>query len=92
MGRVGKGILDLLRMGMPEGVTYSNLPIVELAGEGRVLIEHHQGVVAYSLEEIRIRVSYGSVLISGNGLKISEMRRMQLIVVGKIDKIILERR
>ena len=88
----GKYFLSRLALGDDNASTVTCEPLVEIVGKKRVLIEHHQGVVAYSLEEIRIRVSYGSVLISGNGLKMSEMRRMQLIVVGKIDKIILERR
>ena len=67
-------------------------PLVELAGENRVLIEHHQGVVQYSLEKICVRVRYGIVAISGCGLKLRHMSRTQLVVAGRIDCVALERR
>ena len=81
------------RFGFEEigGEANPQLPIVEVAGEGRVLVEHHRGVIAYTREEVRIRVNYGSVLVTGMELELRKMHRMQLIVAGKIDKIILER-
>ena len=35
----------------------SVLPIVELVGKSRLLIENHQGVLSYSTKEIRIKVT-----------------------------------
>lgn len=67
-------------------------PIVELAGAGRVLIENHRGVTQYSGESICIRVSYGHVNVSGQGLVLSRMTREQLIISGSIDEIRIIRR
>lgn len=67
-------------------------PIVELAGAGRVLIENHRGVTQYSGESICIRVSYGYVHVSGQGLVLSRMTREQLIISGRIDEIRIIRR
>ena len=67
-------------------------PLVELAGDGRVLIEHHQGVVQYSREKICVKVRYGIVAISGCGLELRHMNRAQLSISGRIDCVALERR
>lgn len=67
-------------------------PLVELAGDRRVLIEHHQGVVQYSREKICVKVRYGTVAICGCGLELRHMSRAQLAVAGRIDSITLNRR
>lgn len=67
-------------------------PIVELAGDRRVLIENHFGVKAYSRERILVSVKYGSVCISGCGLEMMRMTKEQLVICGKIDSILLQRR
>lgn len=67
-------------------------PVVELAGDSRVLIEHHQGVVAYSREKICVKVRYGTVAICGQCLDLRHMSRAQLAVAGRIDSITLIRR
>ncbi len=64
-------------------------PIVEIVGQSRVLIENHQGVLAYSLEEIEIKVSYGKIIITGNDLKLMQMSCDQLVVKGRIDSLAL---
>lgn len=63
----------------------SNLPIVELAGQSRVLIENHQGVLGYSLEEIRVKVSYGCICVTGRNLRLMQMSKEQLVICGRVD-------
>lgn len=67
-------------------------PIVEIAGDRRVLIECHRGVLAYSREEIRVSVGYGSLRVSGCGLEMVHMTREKLIISGRIDSVQLQRR
>lgn len=67
-------------------------PLVELAGDRRVLVEHHSGVIQYSREKICVKVRYGVVAITGCGLELNRMTRGQLIVAGRIDGITLLRR
>ena len=67
-------------------------PIIELAGDRRVLIENHCGVKAYSREKILVRVQYGYVCVCGCGLELRRMTREQLVIRGKIDGITLHRR
>lgn len=68
-----------------------HLPLVEIAGDRRVLIENHQGVIAYATEQICVKVKYGSVCICGSGLELARMSKGQLIVSGTIGKIELLR-
>lgn len=63
----------------------SVLPIVELVGQGRLLIENHQGVMSYAPKEIKIKVSYGCVIVAGSDLQLMEMSRVKLAICGKID-------
>lgn len=67
-------------------------PIVEIAGDHRVLIENHFGVRGYSSEQIVVKVKYGCVRICGHCLELVKMTREQLVVRGKIDAVALQRR
>lgn len=70
----------------------SKLPLVEIAGDKRILVENHLGVVGYSTEEIQIKVSYGVLCITGCGLKFTQIQREQLVINGRIDTVMLLRR
>lgn len=63
------------------------LPLVELVGENRVLVENHQGVIQYGCEEICLKVSYGHISICGHHLELARMSKEQLIVTGVIDSV-----
>lgn len=67
-------------------------PVVEIAGTDRVLIERHGGVTEYGSSQIRVKVRYGSVCVTGSGLQLKRMTREQLIICGCIDCVRLERR
>lgn len=67
-------------------------PIIELAGERRVLIENHLGVKAYSRESILVKVKFGCICVCGSGLELTRMTREQLLIRGKIDSVALQRR
>ena len=68
------------------------VPIVEIAGESRVLIERHDGMTEYSRERICVKVRYGIVCVCGCGLELTRMSREQLIISGKIDGVMIQRR
>ena len=67
-------------------------PLVELAGDRRVLIEHHLGVVQYGRECICVKVNYGVICVEGCGLELARMSREQLIIRGRIHRISVNRR
>jgi sporulation protein YqfC len=68
------------------------IPLVEISGENRVLIEHHQGVVGYGKDKICVRVKYGQVIIEGRCLEIVRMRVNQLVISGSICSVTLARK
>lgn len=70
---------------------YPGLPLVEIAGDSRVLIEQHSGVTEYSMEKIRIKVKFGQICVCGSNLVLTRMIKGQLIVTGKIDSVHLDR-
>ncbi len=68
------------------------LPLVEIAGETRVLIECHEGVTQYCPTQICVRVSYGQVCVCGCGLELAVMTKERLVIAGRIDAVQLVRR
>ena len=72
--------------------TLPSQPIVEIAGEHRVLIENHQGVAAYGREKILVKVKFGTVCVCGCNLEMMHMTKEQLVVYGRIDSVGLQRR
>ena len=66
--------------------------LVEIAGERRVLIERHCGVIEYGRQQICVKVKFGVVCITGQGLELTRMTKEQLIISGCISCVKLERR
>lgn len=64
--------------------------LVELYGNGRVLIEEHRGILAYGDEEIRVGTTYGMAVIEGLELRLCCMSRSQLVVCGRIGCVRME--
>ena len=71
--------------------TVPRLPIVEIAGESRVLIENHRGVTQYSRESICVKVKFGQVCVNGFALELARMTKGQLVITGRIDSVSLFR-
>ena len=67
------------------------LPLVEIAGDCRVLIEHHCGVVKYDRQKICIQVKNGLVEVYGCDLLLSQMTKTQLVITGKISNVAIVR-
>ena len=76
---------DLIEESLP------GIPLVEIAGEGRVLVECHDGLVEYEKEQISVKVHYGLVCISGSGLELTKMTKDKIVVSGRIDGVTLRR-
>lgn len=75
-----------------QGEPLPGIPIVEITGQNRVLIECHRGVTQYSPESIGVKVSYGEVFVCGCGLKLCVMSKERLVISGRIAQIRLDRR
>ena len=72
--------------------TLPDQPIIEIAGDRRVLIENHHGVAIYGREQILVNVKYGAVCVCGCNLEMIHMTKDQLVIYGRIDSIRLQRR
>ena len=92
MARSGDWLQHLADKTGLESEAIPGLPILEIAGDRRVLIEHHSGVLEYRPEQIRIRVAYGTVCVTGCGLELMRMSHRQLLIAGRIDAVCLHRR
>ena len=68
------------------------MPLVEIVGCRRVLVENHKGISMYGCKEIHINVSYGKLCVCGAGLELARMTNKQLVITGQIDTISVYRR
>lgn len=67
------------------------LPLIEICGDRRVLIEHHDGVTEYGPEKICVQARKGQITVIGQGMKLCRMSERQLIISGKIRGVALNR-
>ena len=66
--------------------------VVEVIGEGRVLVEGHDGVSEYSDSEVSVKVSFGVAKICGCNLKLTQMSGYKLVISGQVDALQFLRR
>ncbi len=78
-------------MKQPNGIELSGMPLVEIAGEKRVLIENHRGVTAYDANRICVRVKFGQICVCGEELTLAQMTGTCLVICGRIDSVTLLR-
>lgn len=71
---------------------FPGVPVVEIAGMGRVLIEGHQGVTEYGQNRIQISMRYGSLVVLGCDLSLAHMSKERLVITGTVDQVCLCRR
>ncbi|MEW6661588.1 MAG: sporulation protein YqfC [Bacillota bacterium] len=74
-------VADLLEM--PREVVM-DLPKVTLVGNMQVLLENHRGIIEYSPERLRISVSLGEIIITGQGLVLRNILPDQIVAEGKV--------
>lgn len=63
------------------------MPLVEICGRKRVLIENHQGITGYDSGEIIVKVCSGSVYVQGSELNVLKICKEKLVITGMIDGI-----
>jgi len=92
MGKGRKNFVHMIERSALGSELVPGQPIVEIAGEHRVLIENHRGVAAYGREKILVKVKFGFICICGCNLEMIHMTNAQLVVSGRIDSVVLQRR
>ena len=68
------------------------VPLIEITGNTRILIENHRGVISYSFDEICIKVCSGIIEIVGDKMQIQCMSKERIIISGSIDSVRMLRR
>lgn len=69
---------------------FPGVPLVEIYGSRRVLIENHRGVTGYNCCEISVCTKLGTYSINGNQLEIVSMTKHKLVIKGTIESVILK--
>ena len=85
------GNKDLLRK-LAEGFDLEDevlpgMPLVELIGPNRILIENHRGVREFGNDRISVSLQFGLLCIEGSCLQLRRMSGAQLIVYGQIERL-----
>lgn len=68
------------------------VPIVELAGDRRLLIENHRGVTEYGSERICVKLKYGILCVCGCEMELVKMTKEQLVITGLIGSVTIQRK
>lgn len=92
MGQKGNWIQRIADGTQLYGESVPGQTIIEIAGDRRILVEQHEGVVEYGIQRIRIKAKYGIICITGCQLQLKQMSREQLIVTGQIESVQIQRR
>lgn len=64
-----------------------NIPLTEVAGNSRVLVENHQCIMQYTTRCICVKVKFGCIKILGNKLNLAKMTSTQVVINGDIESI-----
>lgn len=72
------GIPEDVLMGWPKLIWY---------GRRRLIVEQHQGILAYEEGAIRLRTSCGILMVEGAGLQITHYGPMDAVVTGQIARV-----
>lgn len=64
-----------------------NLPRLTLVGTMQCLLENHRGVIEYTAGRIRIAVTDGEIVITGDNLVIRTLAGEEIAVEGKISSV-----
>ncbi|MBQ3251881.1 MAG: YabP/YqfC family sporulation protein [Oscillospiraceae bacterium] len=85
-------LYDKVRGRIPEMLnlpdqTLPGVPIIEIYGDRRVLIEGRCGVVQYGDKCIQLRNACGIVRICGHNLCVVELSGRQIIITGRVEGV-----
>ena len=63
------------------------VPLIEIYGGKRILIENHCGVCEYTENLICVKVKHGQVCVGGYNLKLALICKDRLVICGKIESV-----
>ena len=68
------------------------LPLTELAGNRRVLIENHQCIMQFTPHCICVKVSFGCIRVTGQNLALSQMSCTKLVIDGDVESVVFQKK
>lgn len=60
---------------------------VTMVGRGELLVENHSGIIEYTSELLRVKVSDGELSVSGTGLSLAVIEKEQVRVAGTVSAV-----
>ncbi|OZI11390.1 sporulation protein YqfC [Bacillaceae bacterium SAS-127] len=73
-------------MNLPEDVMM-DLPRITIIGQLHIYIENHRGLLAFSDKEVRLLLKKGQLLIQGDSFTIKTILPEEILLEGKIVKL-----
>ena len=64
-----------------------SMPLIEIIGYNRALVENHICIISYSIQEISVRVKYGYITLQGENLHLAYMYTEKLVITGNLRNI-----
>lgn len=61
-----------------------DLPRITMLGNTQLLVENHKGIVEYTPERVRLKLTLGELEIGGTAMTLSNLRAEQMLVEGTI--------
>ncbi|NGP43519.1 sporulation protein YqfC [Bacillaceae bacterium SIJ1] len=71
---------------LPADVTL-DLPRITMVGHLHLYIENHKGLLVYSEQELRLRLTQGQLLVEGKEFVIKSMFHDELVLEGIIENV-----
>ncbi len=75
------------QLDLPEDVMM-DFPRITMVGQIHIYIENHKGLLTFSDNEIRIMLSHGQLLVKGESFVIKTILPEELLLEGKIEKVL----
>lgn len=80
------GLEAMERLDLPGGIA-AGVPVMELTGNRRFVVEQHRGILSYSTELVEVNTGPLVVRISGTGLQLVAMTETDLRIDGRISAV-----
>lgn len=64
-----------------------DLPRITLVGNLNLNVENHKGIISYSTQEVRLRISDGYLIARGSGFALRSISRTDIFLEGEISSL-----
>lgn len=74
------------RFSLPPDIL-AGAPLLSMAGQSELFLEHYKGILEYTQERIRIQTGIGKLLVEGKNLVIQSYSKEDMRIIGYICKV-----